>query len=99
MTTEPVPEPLRSYFKTYFHLEGGSGPEWADSIRRSLATNAEQARLFREQFARAIAKETVSLREFRHLTEMDFESPLRLNMHLRDRWEEIYRDEPIPGDE
>jgi hypothetical protein len=99
MTAEQVPEPLKESLRTFFHLEGGSGPEWGRDLRRVLSANPAREQRFREQLAALIVGQALDEVQYRLLTDHQFDSTNDLYRHLRRRWRDIYGSEPIPGDE
>ena len=98
MTAADVPEPLRYFMKTFFNVEV-FGPGWIESIHRALALKPEDAEAFRTQFADLINKNEITPAVYKTLTYHRFDSQEELRKWLYHLWEEIYGDEPIPGEE
>jgi hypothetical protein len=98
MPTNPIPEPLQSLLRTTFDVDL-FWHSFPDLIHSALASDAQQAALFKQQFASAIIEGTISPGQYYELTNHRFESEEDLHSWLRKLWREIYGDEPIPGDE
>lgn len=94
-----IPEPLRELLKSCFNVEL-FWDYFPQTLGETLAfLGPEKAALFKQQFAHAIARETISLDQYRKLTNQGFKTEVELNFWLRDRWVDIYDDDPIPGDD
>lgn len=93
-----LPEPLSQVLKTYFDVElfWHSFHQGMKDYQKNFPAEAAE---FKKQFAEAIAKNTLSPKEYQRLTNHSFKTQQELNSHLRSLWEELYGQEPIPGDE
>ena|SRR5271157_2837814 len=98
MTAADIPQPLRYFMKTFFNVEV-FGPGWSDRIHRALAMKPEDEAAFRRQFADLIEKGEITPAIYKQLTDHRFDSQQELQKWLYHLWEEIYGDEPIPGEE
>jgi hypothetical protein len=98
VTIQSIPEPLRSLLGYAFDVEL-FWHSFPSLLLAELQRDPAQARLFKQQFADAIVRETISPEQYRELTHDEYETAEKLNSWLRRLWVEIYGDEPIPGDD
>jgi hypothetical protein len=92
MTTN-VPEPLRSRLSTYCLVEAREG---LDVLRRIVHSENPPPWVapFREQLAEAIAKKSISARDYESLTGDDYETADEVASELRQIWSEVFGSTP-----
>ena len=96
-TASALPEPLRTILATYFDA-GLFWHSFPSALKAFLAADPAQAARFKEQYAAAITRGTLSPEEYRRLTNQAFGSDRELYSWLYKLWAEIYGNEPVPGD-
>ncbi len=96
-SVDAIAEPLRSTLRGYFNIDM-FWHSFPCDLQEHLAMDAADAARFKQQFAAAIVKGSLSVAQYKQLTGQDFDNEGALYAWLYKLWSEIYGDESIPGD-
>lgn len=90
-----IPEPLKSIFNDYCHVE------WAEEINE-LTNDVKKSdwaydpHLFKQQLREAIINLSFTVNEYESVTGHDFDTEHDLVEWLKEIWSTVFPDEPIP---
>ena len=89
-----IPNPLADFLKSYCNVNALSINDLAYDLQNSIKPRI--AKKFKEQFANAIMKGTITPKIYEELTGEDFDTQKDLEKRLNELWVQIFDDEPIP---
>ena len=93
MTTEPVPEPLRTILRRYCNVNA-MDEDWPASLIQALHSDDARAALFKDQLSHALLGLNITPAQYEELTDEDFDTQADLTEWLRELWTRIYGSDP-----
>ena len=94
MRKRELQEPISHFLKTYCIVEAPDIVKLKKYVQSSI--ESERTLLFRDQLADAIVNNSITPEQYEKITGEDFDSQEDLNKWLKELWNNIFNDEPIP---